>query len=160
MAVFTLSICLEVTALCYLDAYRKAAGCSIALWNPRASLPLVWTSLCPSAGRQAIRHSPTAPTAQAAQRRLPGGAGVQPSPLPCLPQGPHEEQPTVHRHAADWVGRGEEGPTFLDHWGVCTECEWQGQADSPGPAGEPLIVPGLGEAQLCPGKCRNGSQTA
>lgn len=102
------------------------------------SLWLFWISLCSSAGRQAVWHPPTAQIAQAAQRWLPGGAGVQPSSLPHLPQGPHEEQPPVYRHAADWTSWGEAGPAFLDHRGICSELRWQRQADSSGPAGEPL----------------------
>lgn len=147
---------------------RLASGPGrLAGGNPAAPVPSVWTSLCPPAGGQTVRRPPPAPTAQAAQRQLPGGAGVQPASPPRLPQSPPEEQPPVHGHASDPAGRGEARPALLDHRGVHEERGRQGQADRPGPAGEPRAVPracgrgrgGGGGARprpACAGRTRDG----
>lgn len=86
--------------------------------------------------RSTVWRPPGPPFLKAAQGLLPGGAGVQPTPLPSRGQVSREGQSPLYGPTPDRPRRCQTFSALLDHWRVQTQLRRQEQAQRLGPAGE------------------------
>lgn len=86
--------------------------------------------------RATVWRPPGPPFLKAAQGLLPGGAGVQPTPLPSRGQVSREGQSSLYGPASVRPRRRQAFPALLDHWRVQAQLRRQEQAQCLGPAGE------------------------